>query len=198
MIAADLACHPETPSAAVRAVVVTLDAGAGMAGGADRAGRADRAGGVSADGPWRLCWRVVAAARLIVPDPAPPLRTDGLWRMTCMEVFVRPAGQQGYMEVNLSPSGAWAAYRFDAPRAGMRDLDCPPPRIAARFDGDDFVLEAELAPPPGDGPFDIALSCVIVEQGGITSYWALAHPPGRPDFHHPCCFARRLPPAMPA
>ena len=27
------------------------------------------------------------------------------------------------------------------------------------------------------------------------SYWALAHPPGKPDFHHPDCFALELPAA---
>lgn len=179
MIAAALVCHPDTPAAAVSAVAVTLD--------------------ILPDGDWRLGWRLSSAGQLVIPDPAPPLRTDGLWRMTCMELFVRPAGQTGYLEFNLSPSGAWAAYRFDAPRAGMRDFDCPPPRIATRSGGDDFLLDAQLAPPPGDGAaFDIALSAVIVEQGGVTSYWALAQPPGRPDFHHPCCFARRLPPAMPA
>ena len=34
-------------------------------------------------------------------------------------------------------------------------------------------------------------------DGGI-SYWALAHPPGKPDFHHPDSFALTLPPPEPA
>ena len=29
----------------------------------------------------------------------------------------------------------------------------------------------------------------VVETDDELSYWALAHPPGRPDFHHPDCFA---------
>jgi hypothetical protein len=29
----------------------------------------------------------------------------------------------GYVEYNLSPSGAWAAYRFDGYREGMRGLE---------------------------------------------------------------------------
>jgi hypothetical protein len=36
---------------------------------------------------------------------------------------------------------------------------------------------------------------VIEERNGRKSYWALAHPPGEPDFHHPACFALELPPA---
>ena len=39
----------------------------------------------------------------------------------------------------------------------------------------------------------IALSAVIEETDGTKSYWALRHPPGPPDFHHPDCFALRIP-----
>jgi hypothetical protein len=34
---------------------------------------------------------------------------------------------------------------------------------------------------------------VIEEVDGGLSYWALAHPPGKPDFHDPNCFALELP-----
>ena len=36
--------------------------------------------------------------------------------------------------------------------------------------------------------------CVIEEINGRKSYWALKHPAGKPDFHHPDCFALELPP----
>jgi hypothetical protein len=39
----------------------------------------------------------------------------------------------------------------------------------------------------------LALSAVIEETDGRKSYWALAHPPGTPDFHHPDCFTLELP-----
>ncbi|HZF44227.1 MAG TPA: hypothetical protein VEZ48_12550 [Sphingomonadaceae bacterium] len=42
-------------------------------------------------------------------------------------------------------------------------------------------------------PLRLALSAVIEESAGRKSYWALAHPPGAPDFHHPACFAAELP-----
>ncbi|MGN6497184.1 MAG: hypothetical protein ACTHK5_07565, partial [Tsuneonella sp.] len=40
-------------------------------------------------------------------------------------------------------------------------------------------------------------AAVIEEQGGVISYWALAHPEAKPDFHDPACFTARLaaPPA---
>jgi hypothetical protein len=38
----------------------------------------------------------------------------------------------------------------------------------------------------------LGLSAVIEETSGAKSYWALAHPPGRPDFHHADGFALML------
>jgi len=38
-----------------------------------------------------------------------------------------------------------------------------------------------------------AVSAVIEESDGTRSYWALAHPPGKPDFHHADGFALELP-----
>ena len=35
----------------------------------------------------------------------------------------------------------------------------------------------------------LGLSAILEEEDGTISYWALAHPPGRPDFHHPDCLA---------
>ena len=39
----------------------------------------------------------------------------------------------------------------------------------------------------------LAVSAVIEETDGTKSFWALRHPPGPPDFHHPDCFALTLP-----
>ena len=41
----------------------------------------------------------------------------------------------------------------------------------------------------------LGLSAVIEEADGNVSYWALAHPPGKPDFHHSDCLALELPAA---
>jgi hypothetical protein len=43
----------------------------------------------------------------------------------------------------------------------------------------------------------MGISAILVERDGRKSYWALAHPPGEPDFHHPDCFALELPAAKP-
>jgi len=129
---------------------------------------------------------------LAVPDPAEPVRTDGLWRTTCFEAFIRQSGEGRYAEFNLSPSHQWAAYSFEDYRNGMVEmkLDGALP-IDLDVSADHFALETLIPLPPGS--LEIALSAVIEETDGTKSYWALVHPPGQPDFHHPTCFALTLP-----
>ena len=143
---------------------------------------------------------VTNALGMVIPPLAAPLRADGLWRSTCFELFLRSPGDAAYWEFNLSPSGEWAVYKFDGYRELMSNHSVDiAPMIETRFAGDDFVIEADVdfGGLPA-GPLEIAISAVIEELDGTKSYWALAHPPGQPDFHHPTCFAATLPaPEMP-
>ncbi|MGZ8336761.1 MAG: DOMON-like domain-containing protein [Allosphingosinicella sp.] len=139
-------------------------------------------------------------SRLRLPDRSEPRRRDGLWQHSCFEAFVHGAGES-YGEINLSPSTEWAAYVFDAYRAGMRALDqVPDPGIGVRGNEMTYELRAKMelggvAALRPDRPWRIGLSAVIEDVEGAKSYWALAHPPGPPDFHHRDCFALELPPA---
>jgi hypothetical protein len=64
-------------------------------------------------GALHLTYRVEGdIAQLQLPQQKPPARTDGLWRDTCFEAFLRAPGSSAYDEFNFSPSGEWAAYRF--------------------------------------------------------------------------------------
>lgn len=171
-----LICHEETPCAAIAAV------GAQIA--------------LADDHGWDI--EFVAVGRpgdLIVPAPALALHTDGLWRTTCFELFIALAGD-GYVEINLSPSGAFAAYHFDHYRTGMRALAIPAPAITVVQGSERLTLTAHL--PEDSLPWDrsgrIGLAAVIEDRSGCTSYWALAHGAGRPDFHQQDCFAATLPP----
>jgi hypothetical protein len=151
-------------------------------------------------------------------------RTDGLWQHSCFEAFFRGAGDEAYYEFNLAPSGDWAAYRLSSYRAGMKPAhNVGEPRIGTigrrraptdeeralleltdqdpldRFPKPCFGITAILdlkqaADLPGDRPWRIGLSAVIEERNGAKSFWALAHPPGDPDFHHDDCFALELAP----
>ena len=121
-------------------------------------------------------------------------RADGLWRTTCFELFLRPQGGQSYHEYNFAPSGQWAAYSFDDYREGMRDLALREElELGHSWLGQSWWLDVEpILPDWSKAPFDVGLSAVIEEIDSTKSYWALRHPPGKPDFHHPDSFALTL------
>lgn len=142
-------------------------------------------------------------AALVLPPLAEPVRVDGLWRGTCFEVFVRTEAGDGYCELNFSPSTQWAAYWFDGYREGMREAGIEvAPHIQTSADPERLEVRvvANLAGVEllANAPWRLGLSAVIEEASGAKSYWALAHAPGKPDFHHPDCFALELPTARQA
>lgn len=141
----------------------------------------------------RLEYRVENAQVLEVPGPLSPARTDELWRTTCFELFVKCVGADAYTEYNFSPSSEWAAYAFDGYRLNIRNAPMHHPAILGWCDGQDYVLEVDRGPILPTGDILLSLSAVIEETDGTKSYWALRHPPGKPDFHHPDCFALHLP-----
>lgn len=121
--------------------------------------------------------------RIRLPAERPGLRTDGLWRHTCFEAFL-PQGDEGrYIELNFSPSGAWAAYAFDGYRSGMQPLDMKPPAVECRTDGATLTLQCTVELGAPDSDVAVGLSAVVEDVDGNHSYWALAHPRTRPDFH---------------
>jgi hypothetical protein len=140
----------------------------------------------------RLRYAATGAPDLIlVPAPADPERADQLWRSTCFEAFARQAGAEAYDEFNFSPSTQWAVYRFDKYRDGMRNADVLAPRVEGGIEGDAYILHAAFDL-PGQGPWRLGLCAVIEETDGQKSYWAAAHPPGKPDFHHADSFVVEL------
>ena len=143
-----------------------------------------------------LAYRAVGrASEVFLPPPAAPAPTDELWRTTCFEAFLKPAGGSGYIELNFAPSTRWAAYRFSAYREGMAPLEIAPPRIELHRAVDAIALDVglDLAAHLPPGPCRLAITTVIEETDGVRSYWGLAHPGGRPDFHHATGFAGMLP-----
>lgn len=129
---------------------------------------------------------------------AEPARTDALWQHTCFEAFVRPRSDAVYYEFNFALSTQWAAYRFESYREGMRVVDdIGAPRIGVERTPERLTLQATLQCDQcfeltREGIWRVGLSAVLEEAGGGKSYWALAHPPGKPDFHHADCFALQL------
>jgi hypothetical protein len=176
---ASLVCHPDTPSAAVRRIEA----------------RVARAG----SGMLSLTYEVAGDLdRALVPPPQTPRRGEKLWEHTCFEVFVRLPGREAYHELNFAPSRAWAAFAFDRYRAGAALADGTiDPQIVVRSGEGRLMLEVTIALAGLSKSYTrsrlaLGLTAVIEDRDGALSYWALAHPPGKPDFHHPQGYALEL------
>lgn len=146
---------------------------------------------ITPDGEWlRLRWRIDGAQSLVVPPFGGKGRADGLWKTTCFELFLQKPGETGYVELNLSPSERWNAYDFVTYRDGMdlrpfpREPSCAMRKreALAIFDA---AVPARALP---TAPWQFNMTVVLEEEGGVKSYWALAHGAGAPDFHDATCF----------
>jgi len=139
--------------------------------------------------------------RLRVPQAGSGRRADGLWQHTCFEAFIAADDARVYYEFNFSPALDWAAYRFEGYRTGMSAASlAQAPGLQVRRSREGLELAATV-PLAGLEPLHqapalrVALAAVIEEDAGRLGYWALRHPPGNPDFHHPDGFALELRPA---
>jgi len=132
--------------------------------------------------------------RIALPPQAPSKAQDLLWKHTCVEAFISLPDSEGYYEFNFSPSSQWAAYRFEDYRQGMQPVVlAPAPRVICRRREGELDIDVDLnlsgIPEVADAiangrELRLAASAVIEDSQGRISYWALAHPPGKPDFHH--------------
>jgi len=173
----ELTCHPETPGPEVQGLWACV--------------RRSR----SLDLVFELRGNL---AHLNIPKPGPKRFDEKLWEHTCFEVFVGLKGEEGYHEFNVSPSGAWAAFVFQRRRERIEDACTLEP--ISTIDGSETQLRVKLQIPlealsvkHPHAALRIGLSVIVEDAAGDRSFWALHHPPGRPDFHHPEAFALVLP-----
>lgn len=178
---ARLACHPDTDAFAIE--------------------------GIEADVSWTRTNTLAFTyslkgdlTRLCIPRPQAPRRADRLWEHTCFEAFVSVKGSAEYYEFNFAPSGEWAVYGFQRYRHGTPlESDRLAPKITVHNVTRGISLDAivrldHLPAIPPRTRLRLALSAVIEEKDSWLSYWALKHPQGKPDFHHPDAFALELEP----
>jgi hypothetical protein len=176
--AAALTCHPATPTQAVQGIEV------------------------------QVCWHQESTlaltytltgdcTRLQIPSSRPLARADDLWRHTCFEAFISLPGDPAYQEWNFSPSGEWAVYHFRRyrDRLSLKDEEFAP-TLRVHNAKERLDLHARIGLPHRliMQPLRLALSAVIEDDRGTVSYWALTHPPGKPDFHHPDAFVLEVAP----
>lgn len=167
--------HPLTDSTAVREIIV-------------EAGEAE-------NGSLMLNFCLVGdISGLRIPESRAPRRADNLWQHTCFEAFVMAGEGPEYREFNFSPSGEWAAYDFRGYRNARALESVVSPCIQVYRSMDRLELDAEISQGllPHGCQLTLGLSAVVENVDGILSYWALRHPPGKPDFHHADAFALQL------
>ncbi|MGJ3648803.1 DOMON-like domain-containing protein [Sphingomonas sp. GlSt437] len=167
--------HPANPSDAITDVLVTADR--------DRFGIncSFRAVGRRDEVRW--------------PPELPKGFSDELWKHTCFEAFAGIPGHESYVEINLSPSRRWATYYFDGYRSGMRRAGGSPHWYFLTYQSITTVMAGFSLPELDPAlEWEVGLSAVIETLDGSRNYFALAHPPGNPDFHNRDCFTLRLPP----
>jgi hypothetical protein len=125
-------------------------------------------------------------------------RGEELWTHTCFEAFLAVMGTTAYSELNFAPSHAWAMYRFSARREGMAVVsDARAPEITVRRRAAGLTLAAtvfwhDLIRAAAPLALRVGVAAVLEDESGSLSYWALRHPPGKPDFHHPDSFILEL------
>jgi hypothetical protein len=106
---------------------------------------------------------------------------------TKFEFFLALHECDRYWEFNLSPSGDWNIYRFDAYRQGMQTemaFTSLPFQVLPKSDelllSLDLDLGAIIQP---EQVLKVAVSAVIKRKDGELIYWALTHPGPQADFH---------------
>lgn len=171
-----LQCHPLAPASVIEGVSLTYE--------------------WQADGSLWVRYHVeVLPQDIDLPVTTEPKRLDDLWETTCFELFLQESNANRYCEFNFSPSSCWAAYQFSDYRQGMRNLQLPkPPDIFLDVSDSHVAMEVALGLPDiwEEAALNASFSAVIAENSGPKSYWALSHPPSKPDFHHKDCFTHQL------
>ena len=175
---AALICHPQMENRIVSAIAVRVN--------------------WAPDGRLALTYTLTGdCAQLCIPSPKPAASVDGLWQHTCFEAFVSIQGDSAYREFNFSPSGEWAVYCFRdyRDRLPAAVAESVPEIITCRHDkGVELDARVRLPDLMSMQPLRLALSAVIKDTRGALSYWALKHPLGNADFHHPEAFVLEIDP----
>jgi hypothetical protein len=141
-------------------------------------------------------------SQLRLPAVTASERSHELWRCTCFEAFVGTATLAAYYELNYAPSTQWAAYRFSHYRAGMRvATEVGPPGIEVQSAPTRYTLKASLdlntlSDLRRDTEWRLGLAAITEDREGRKSYWALAHPSGKADFHHSDCLVQKFSPEL--
>lgn len=132
---------------------------------------------------------VGAISGILLTAVTPSFRNDGLWRHLFRGLY-RDGGGPRLLRIQLHRRRS-GLYRFADYRQGMTVAEeTGMPAITVQTNPHRYQLQGGVFTRPSVGTaarvqWRLSLSAVIAERNRRLSYWALAHPPGKPDFHHP-------------
>ncbi len=127
------------------------------------------------------------------PDARPGGFLAELWRFDVAELFLADPESGRYLELNLSPNGAWWSCEFTAPRVRADEVDIAMPEVATFSElAADGTWVAAMALPLdllrariNFGEKTRANVTMILETPAQRFISAVDMGPGEPDFHQP-------------
>ena len=143
--------------------------------------------------------------KVVLPELASTSdRGEKLWEATCFELFLGAGLERAkdllYREFNFSPSGAWNVLTLQGYRYATQEEPSfeSLPFIVEKSD-EGLKLEATIdirSLVDEARPVRLGVSAVILVTDAAgdaqETFWAVAHPTSKPDFHHPNSFALSL------
>jgi hypothetical protein len=138
-----------------------------------------------------------SASVVLDPDAVAGAFQEELWKYEVAEFFLSHPENGSYLEVNLSPHGAWWTCLFRAPRVPWSEENDPLPGVRTEAHCTESGWEATLSVPLASLQ---ALPVGFGEGWGLNATFIVDSPvqrfltacplgPGEPDFHRPEAFA---------
>ncbi|MEL6940604.1 MAG: DOMON-like domain-containing protein [Cyanobacteria bacterium J06598_1] len=129
-------------------------------------------------------------------------RQDRLWEKTCFEFFLTAGAKKTdsdpYWEFNFSPTGAWNVFALESYRQGLSEATAftsVPFSVSQSSEGLRLEVSVDLSRLQlSDPQWLLGVSAVCVLAGGEETFWAIAHPTPKADFHSPGSFTLQLSP----
>lgn len=109
-------------------------------------------------------------------------RQSGLWESTCFELFLSRPNNPEYLELNLSPSGAWNCFSFSDNRLNMKESNAMTVNSIVA-NANSLTANLECDPALEGTTYELGLSAVLQKPGGELDHFALSHGV-TPDFHN--------------
>jgi hypothetical protein len=127
-----------------------------------------------------LRYSIAVTEDMIWPEFTALERKDELWKSTCLELFVSSPDDPSYLEINLSPCGAWNSYSFSSCRKGMKTA--PDVELVEFGIESHGVITASFLIPRLPDPVLFGPAAILADKGGSLRYFSTRHGE-TPDFH---------------